>query len=120
MRTPRSPVAIAVALLAALAAGCGASATTSGAPASTASPGNPLAALTAGQILTKTIADFKAASSVHITGSERAAGQSFTMDLTIGAGGCTGGHVDFTDYNAPLALTAPPASQTLAGSEYGL
>ena len=34
--------------------------------------------------------------------------------------GDTGGHVDFTDYNAPLALTAPPASQTVAGSAYGL
>ena len=239
MRTPRRPVAIAVALLAVLAAGCGASSTTSGAPASTA--GNPLAALTARQILTKTIADFKAASSVHIAGSERAAGQSFAMDLTVGASGCTGtvglggqgsvvllriggtvwmkpddqfwksflaaapadlpavegkyvrlspkgpatssfgafcslsqlagqvsgaenqlvkgqmttiggqpalqlkdpkqagsayvtisaspeflqtgdtgGHVDFTGYNAPLALTAPPASQTVAGSKYGL
>ena len=241
MRTPRSPVAIAVALLAVLAAGCGASSTTSGAPASTAPPGNPLAALTAGQILSKTTADFKAVSSVHIAGSERAAGQSFAMDLTVGSSGCTGtvglggqgsvvllrigttvwmkpddqfwksflaaapadlpavegkyvrlslkgpattsfgafcalsqlagqiggaenrlvkgqtttiggqpalqlkdteqagsayvtisaspeflqtgdagGHVDFTDYNAPLALTAPPASQTVAGSHYGL
>jgi hypothetical protein len=241
MRTPRSPVAITVALLAVLAAGCGASSPTSGAPASTAPPGNPLAALTARQILTKTIADFKAASSVHIAGSERAAGQSFAMDLTVGASGCTGtvglggqgsvvllrigstvwmkpddqfwksflaaapadlpavegryvrlspkgpatssfgafcslsqlagqvsgaenqlvkgqtttiggqpalqlkdpkqagsayvtvsaspeflqtgdtgGHVDFTGYNAPLALTAPPASQTVAGSKYGL
>jgi hypothetical protein len=241
MRTPRSPVAIAVALLALLAAGCGASSTTPGAPASTAPPGNPLAALSARQILAKTIADFKAASSVHIAGSERAAGQSFAMDLTIGSGGCagtvalggqgsvvllrigstlwlkpddqfwksflatapadlpalegkyvrlspkgpatssfgafcslsqlagqvggaenhlvkgqtttiggqpalqlkdtrqtgsayvtisaspeflqtgdTGGHVDFTDYNAPLALTAPPASQTVAGAAYGL
>jgi hypothetical protein len=239
MRTPRSPVAIAVALLAGLAAGCGASSPTSGAPASTA--GNPLAALTARQILTKTIADFKAASSVHIAGSERDSGQTFTMDLTVGANGCqgtvglggqgsvvllrigstvwmkpddqfwksflaaapadlpavegkyvrlspkgpatssfgafcslsqlagqvsgtenqlvkgqtatiggqpalqlkdtkqaggayvtisaspeflqtgdTGGHVDFTGYNAPLALTAPPASQTVAGSTYGL
>jgi hypothetical protein len=193
MRTPRSPVAIAVALLAVLAAGCGASSTTPGAPASTAPPGNPLAALSARQILAKTIADFKAASSVHIAGSERAAGQSFAMDLpalegkyvrlspkgpatssfgafcslsqlagqvsgaenqlvkgqtttiggqpalqlkdtrqtgsayvTISASpeflqtGDTGGHVDFTDYNAPLALTAPPASQTVAGSAYGL
>ena len=34
--------------------------------------------------------------------------------------GDTGGHVDFTDYNAPLALTAPSASQTVAGSKYGL
>jgi hypothetical protein len=241
MRTPRSPVAIAVALLAVLAAGCGASSATSGAPASTAPPGNPLAALSARQILAKTVADFKAASSVHIAGSERAAGQSFAMDLTVGTSGCTGtvglggqgsvvllriggtvwmkpddqfwksflaaapadlpavegryvrlspkgpatssfgafcslsqlvgqvsgaenqlvkgqtttiggqpalqledprqagsayvtisaspeflqtgdtgGHVDFTDYNAPLALTAPPASQTVAGSKYGL
>ncbi|HJY54889.1 MAG TPA: hypothetical protein VJ418_00725 [Streptosporangiaceae bacterium] len=250
MRTPRSPIA--VALLAVLAAGCGASsasastsasasASASTAPASTAPPGNPLAGLSARQILTKAIADFKAASSVHIAGSERAAGQSFTMDLTVGANGCTGtvglggqgsvvllriggtlwmkpddqfwksvlaaapadlpavegkyvrlspkgpatssfgafcylsqlasqvsggenqlvkgqtatiggqpalqlkdtgqagsayvtisptpeflqtgdtgGHVDFTDYNAPLALTAPPAGQTVAGSTYGL
>ena len=34
--------------------------------------------------------------------------------------GDTGGHVDFTDYNARLALTAPPPSQTVAGSAYGL
>ena len=241
MRTPRRPVAIAAWMLAVLAAGCGASSPASGAPASTAPPGNPLAALSAKQILAKTIADFKAASSVHIAGSERAAGQSFTMDLTVGASGCQGtvglggqgsvvllrigstvwmkpddqfwksylaatpadlpavegkyvrlspkgpatssfgafcslsqlagqvsggenqlvkgqtatiggqpalqlkdteqagsayvtisaspeflqtggtdGHVDFTDYNAPLALTAPPASQTVAGSKYGL
>ena len=104
MRTPRGPVAIAVALLAVLAAGCGASTSTSTptptststsasastAPASTAPPGNPLAALTARQILTKAIADFKAASSVHVAGSEQAAGQTFTMDLTVGANGCTG------------------------------
>jgi hypothetical protein len=76
MRTPRSPVAIAVALLAVLAAGCGASSTTPGAPASTAPPGNPLAALSARQILSKTIADFKAASSVHVGGSERDSGQT--------------------------------------------
>jgi hypothetical protein len=241
MRTPRRPVAIAAWMLTVLAAGCGASSPASGAPASTAPPGNPLAALSAKQILAKTIADFKAASSVHIAGSERAAGQSFTMDLTVGASGCQGtvglggqgsvvllrigstvwmkpddqfwksylaatpadlpavegkyvrlspkgpatssfgafcslsqlagqvggtenqlvkgqtatiggqpalqlkdtkqagsayvtisaspeflqtgdtaGHVDFTDYNAPLALTAPPASQTVAGSTYGL
>jgi hypothetical protein len=252
MRTPRGPVAIAVWMLTVLVAGCGASSSTSTStststapPASTApsasTAGNPLAALTARQILAKTIADFKAASSVHIAGSERAAGQSFTMNLTVGANGCTGtvglgaqgsvlllriggtvwmkpddqfwksalatapadlsavegkyvrlspkgpatssfgafcylsqlagqvggaddqvvkgqtaaiggqpalqlkdtgqagsayvtisaspeflqtgdtgGHVDFTDYNAPLALTAPPASQTVAGSKYGL
>ena len=87
MRTPRRPVAIAAWMLAVLAAGCGASSPASGAPVSTAPPGNPLAALSAKQILAKTIADFKAASSVHIAGSERAAGQSFTMDLTVGASG---------------------------------
>jgi hypothetical protein len=95
MRTPRRAVAIAVSLLAVLAAGCAASSATSGAPASTAPAstapsGNPLAGLSARQILTKAIADFKAASSVHIAGSERASGQTFTMDLTIGADGCTG------------------------------
>jgi len=239
MQTPRGLVAIAIAMLAVLAAGCGASSASAGAPASTA--GNPLAALTARQILAKAIADFKASSSVHVAGSERDSGQTFTMDLTVGARGCagtvglggqgslrllriggtiwlkpdreywkstlnatpadlsqvagkyvrlspegpatssfssfcslsqlagqfsggadrvvkgqtatvlgqpalqlkdtqqtgsayvtisatpqilqtgdTGGYVDFTDYNAPLALTAPPASQTVAGSEYGL
>src|SRR5580693_9547624 len=103
MRTPRGPVAIAVWMLTVLVAGCGASSSTSTSTApptstapsaSTAPPastaGNPLAALTARQILAKTIADFKAASSVHIAGSERAAGQSFTMNLTVGANGCTG------------------------------
>jgi hypothetical protein len=245
MRTPRRPVAIAVSLLAVLAAGCGAgsstSASTSTSTASASTAGNPLAALSAKQILAKAIADFKASSSVHLAGSERDSGQTFTMDLTIGANGCTGtvglggqgsmrllrigstvwmkpdskfwksslnatpadlsavkgkyvrlspkgpvtssfssfcylsqlagqftggqdrvvkgqtatingqpalqlkdtqqagsayvtisatpeilqtgdsgGHVDFTDYNAPLALSAPPASQTVAGSEYGL
>jgi hypothetical protein len=232
-------------MLVLLAAGCGAGSPGSGAPALTGAPastaGNPLAGLTAKQILAKTIADFKAASSVHIAGSERASGQTFTMDLTVGPHGCqgtvglggqgslvlvrigstvwmkpddqfwksflatapadlpalegkyvrlspkgpatssfgafcslsqlagqvggaenqlvkgqtttiggqpalqlkdtrqagsayvtisaspeflqtgdTGGHVDFTDYNASLALTAPPASQTVAGSAYGL
>ena len=241
MLRSRGLVAIAVWMLALLAAGCGASSAASSGPASSASSGNPLAGLTAKQILTKTIADFKAASSVHIAGSERNSGQAFTMDLTVGANGCTGtvglggqgsmrllrigstvwmkpddqfwksilaaapadlsavkgkyvrlspngpatssfssfcylsqlasqvtgaqnqlvkgqtatisgqpalqlkaveqagsayvtisaspeflqtgdnsGHVDFTDYNAPLALTAPPARQTVAGAKYGL
>jgi hypothetical protein len=88
MRTPRGIVAIVVSCLAVLAAGCAASSSTSGAPASTA--GHPLAALTAKQILAEAIADFKAASSVHLAGSERAAGQTFTMDLTVGAHGCQG------------------------------
>jgi hypothetical protein len=90
MRILRRPVAIAVWMLAVLAVGCGASSATAGAPASTAPPGNPLAGLSARQILTRAITDFEASSSVHIAGSERAAGQTFTMDLTIGAHGCTG------------------------------
>jgi hypothetical protein len=242
MRIPRGLVAIAVSLLAVLAAGCGSgSPASSGAAASTGPSGNPLAAMTAQQILTKAIADFKGASSVHLGGLEKDSGQTFAMDLTIGTNGCTGtigmgaqgslrllrigrtvwikpdkeywksalsaapqdlpavqgkyvrlspkgpvtsslgsfcylsqlasqfsggadrvvkgqtatvlgqpalqlkdtqatgsayvtlsatpellqtgdtgGHIDFTDYNAPLTLTPPPARQTVAGSKYGL
>jgi hypothetical protein len=90
MRTPRGLVAIAVSLLAVLAAGCGSSSSASGTAASTASSGNPLAAMTAQQILTKAIADFKASSSVHVAGSDNGSGQTFAIDLTIGTSGCTG------------------------------
>jgi hypothetical protein len=91
MRTPRGLVTIAVGMLAVLAAGCGgSSSSTPGASASAALSGGPLAALTARQIMTKAIADFKASSSVHVAGSERDSGQTFTMDMTVGASGCTG------------------------------
>jgi hypothetical protein len=29
------------------------------------------------------------------------------------------GHLDFSAYDAPLTLTAPPASETINGSQYG-
>jgi len=35
-------------------------------------------------------------------------------------GGGSNGRLDFTDYNAPLHLTPPPASETLDGAKYGL
>ncbi len=34
-------------------------------------------------------------------------------------GGGSNGRLDFTDYNAPLHLTAPPAAETLDGAKYG-
>ena len=34
-------------------------------------------------------------------------------------GGGSNGRLDFTDYNAPLHLTPPPASKTLDGAKYG-
>jgi hypothetical protein len=34
-------------------------------------------------------------------------------------GGGSNGKLDFTDYNAPLHLTPPPASETLDGAKYG-
>jgi hypothetical protein len=88
MRTPRGLVAIAVGMLAVLgAAGCGNS---SSATPGTSASGGPLGALTARQIMTKAIADFEASPSVHVAGSQRDSGQTFTMDLTVGASGCTG------------------------------
>src|SRR5579863_6868699 len=94
MRIPRGLVTIAVCLLAVLAAaGCGGSSAPSG-PAgsqgSTGPSGNPLAALTAKQILAKAIADFKGVSSVHVAGSEQDSGQAFTINMTLGAKGCAG------------------------------
>jgi hypothetical protein len=34
-------------------------------------------------------------------------------------GGGSNGKLDFSDYNAPLHLTPPPASETLDGAKYG-
>jgi hypothetical protein len=88
MRTPAGLAAIAVGMLAVLgAAGCGSS--SSSTPGASTS-GGPLGALTARQIMTKAIADFEASSSVHVAGSQRTSGQTFTMDLTVGTNGCTG------------------------------
>ena len=49
---------------------------------------NPLAGLTADQIARKAIADFAAASSVHITGSVGQDGQTALADLTVNTTGC--------------------------------
>jgi hypothetical protein len=86
MRIPRRVVAITVSSLAVLVAGCGGG----GSSASGGSTGNALAGLTAKQILTKAVADLNASSSVHLAGSEQDSGQTYTMNLTIGASGCTG------------------------------
>jgi hypothetical protein len=40
--------------------------------------------------------------------------------LRLGGGSiANGGHLDFTAYDSPVQLTAPPASQTLDGAKYG-
>jgi hypothetical protein len=59
---------MAIAGLAVLPAGCGASISTSGAPGSAQPSGNPLAGLTADQIAARAQADLKSASSVHVAG----------------------------------------------------
>ena len=66
-------------------AGSNTTATASGQPS-----GNPLAGLTADQIASRATADLKAVSSVHIAGSAADSGQTFVMNLTIGAKGCQG------------------------------
>ena len=75
-------------------AACGASASSSPAGSNTtataSASGNPLAGLTADQIASKATADLKAVSSVHIAGSAADSGQTFVMNLTIGAKGCQG------------------------------
>jgi hypothetical protein len=93
MRTRRWAVAMVIGGLAVLAAGCGASASSPGAPASTGSaqsPGSPLAGLTADQIVTRADADLKTVSSVHVTGPVTDSGQTYVLDLTISPRGCTG------------------------------
>jgi hypothetical protein len=89
----RRAAAMAAAGLAILAAGCGASTSTSGTPASTASArpsANPLASLTADQIITKADADLKAASSVQVAGPIADSGQTYILNLTLGPRGCKG------------------------------
>jgi hypothetical protein len=96
MRMPRYARRVAVAMticgLAVLLAGCAAwkaASAASGSVAPTVSAG-PLAGLTASQILTRAVANLKAASSVHITGSTKVPGQTTAVDLTVGGNGCTG------------------------------
>jgi hypothetical protein len=52
--------------------------------------GNPLAGLTADQIASKAIANLKAASSVHLTGSGKYSGQAFTFNMSLTPMGCDG------------------------------
>jgi hypothetical protein len=88
MRTRRYAAAVAAAGLAVLTAGCGGSTGTSGTSGTAAA--SPLAGLTASQILTRAVADLKAASSVHLSGSVQESSQATTVDLTIGAHACRG------------------------------
>lgn len=64
--------------------------TTATAAASAKPAGNPLAGLTADQIANKATADLKAVSSVHVTGPVADSGQTYLVNLTIGAKGCHG------------------------------
>jgi len=94
---PASRPAVAATLLGAAILGtaaCGASASSGSAGSNTtataSASGNPLAGLTSDQIASKATADLKAVSSVHIAGSATDSGQTFVMNLTIGAKGCQG------------------------------
>jgi hypothetical protein len=62
-------------------------------------------------------------SALQIKDSGDAASAYVTVDakpqfLRLDGGG-SNGRLDFTDYNAPLHLTPPPASKTLDGAKYG-
>jgi hypothetical protein len=59
--------------------------------ASAATSGSPLSGLSADQIANKAVADLKAASTVHVTGSVTSSGETVNLDLTlVRAQGCTG------------------------------
>jgi hypothetical protein len=62
-------------------------------------------------------------SALQIKDSGDAASAFVTVDakpqfLRLDGGG-SNGRLDFTDYNAPLHLTPPPAAETLDGAKYG-
>jgi hypothetical protein len=40
--------------------------------------------------------------------------------LQVAKPGASGGSIQFTNYNAPVTITAPPAAQTIDGSQLGL
>jgi hypothetical protein len=70
---------------------CGTTTSSPSATTASAKPSvNPLAGLTADQIVSKVIADFKAASSVHAAGWLKDSGQTLALDVTLGTKGCTG------------------------------
>ncbi len=91
--------AVAVVLLGAAVLGtataCGTSASSSSATSNAASAsaraaGNPLSGLTADQVATRTIADLKSVSSVHVNGQAKDSGQVITFNLIMGRKGCKG------------------------------
>lgn len=64
---------------------------TAAVPVATAhASGNPLAGLSADQIAVKAIANLKTASSVHLTGTAKEGGQSYTISLSATPNGCDG------------------------------
>jgi hypothetical protein len=81
---------VGVAILAGATA-CGTTASSQpGQAASTTPSANPLAGLTADQIAAKAVADFKAASSVHMAGSITDSGATYVVDVTSGTTNCLG------------------------------
>ena len=69
---------------------CGTTASSPSSAASAKPSANPLAGLTADQIVSKATADFKVASSVHVAGWAEDSGQTVALDLTLGTKGCAG------------------------------
>jgi len=70
---------------------CGTTASSPSTAVASAKPSvNPLAGLTADQIVSRATVDFKAVSSVHVAGWVEDSGQTYAVDLTLGTKGCTG------------------------------
>jgi hypothetical protein len=77
--------------------------------ASSSSSSAPLSGLSADQIVQKSVADLKAASSVRLTGTVVSSGQAITIDLTdVAAHGCQG--------TIGLASAASSGAKTVAGT----
>jgi len=131
----------AVAGVTACGTGTGNSASGTGSAVSRSSPRptDPLAGLTGGQILTRALNDLKAASSVHYMGprttiagqpvqelekpNERGAGYvsvSARPELVrLWDPSSNGGTLNFSSFNQPVRIVAPPASETVDGAQYG-
>jgi hypothetical protein len=58
--------------------------------ASASAQGGALDGLSADQIASRAIADFKTVSSVHVNGSVKSSGQNIALNLSLGTQGCTG------------------------------
>jgi hypothetical protein len=63
---------------------------TTGSTASASAQGGALDGLSADQIASRAIADFKTVSSVHVNGSVKSSGQNISLNLSLGTQGCTG------------------------------